>query len=97
RAGDVVLQHVGHRGVVGGGGAASFEAPYRPALHSVLQDDFADPLPRNYRIVLPDPPGGIWNFRGFITSMGMAFPMEDAMSCSFTFKVTGKPEFEEAS
>jgi|HigsolmetaAR203D_1030402.scaffolds.fasta_scaffold12346_4 predicted secreted protein len=90
----------GFREWVGGlsdGGEVSFEVRYDPALHNVLQDDFADPQPRNYRIVLPDPPGGIWNFRAFITAMGMAFPMEDAMSCSFTFKVTGKPEFEEAS
>ena len=55
----------GFREWVGGlsdGGEVSFEVRYDPALHNVLQDDFADPQPRNYRIVLPDPPGGIWNF-----------------------------------
>lgn len=90
----------GFREFVGGlidGGDVSFEVRYDPELHNILQDDFEDPQPRNYRIVLPDPPGGTWNFSGFITNMGMAFPMEDAMSCSFTFKVSGKPEFEEAS
>ena len=87
-----------YREWVGGlkdGGEVSFEVRYDPTIHNVLQDDFDDPQPRNYRIVLPDPPGGVWKFSGFITNMGLEFPLEDAMGCSFTFKVTGRPEFEE--
>ncbi|QBI56798.1 phage tail tube protein [Streptomonospora litoralis] len=90
----------GYREFVGGlkdGGEVSFEVRYDPNIHNPLQDDFEDALTRNYRIVLPETPGGIWNFSGFLTNMGMEFPFEDAMSCSFTFKISGKPYFEEAS
>lgn len=88
----------GFREWVGGlkdGGEVSFEVRYDPEIHNPLQVDFEDPQPRNYRIQLPDVPGGMWEFQGFITNMGLSFPLEDAMACSFTFKVTGMPVFSE--
>src|SRR5690606_8883535 len=56
----------GFRECVGGvsaGGEVSSGLPYAPALHNVLQDQFADPLPRDYRFLRPDRAGGIRNDR----------------------------------
>ncbi|WP_017602209.1 phage tail tube protein [Nocardiopsis lucentensis] len=79
------------------GGEVTFTVRYDPDLHNPLQDDFDDEQTRNYQIRLPDVPGGIWNFSAFITNMGLSFPMEDAMGADFTFKISGKPTFEEVS
>lgn len=78
------------------GGEVTFEVNWDPNIHIPLKDDFQDPLPRNYRIVLPDPPGGHWEFAAFITGMEHEFPHDDKMSAEFTFKVSGEPEFVEA-
>lgn len=77
-------------------GEVTFEVNYDPAIHNVLKDDFQDALPRNYRIVLPNPPGGQWDFAAFITAMGLEFPHDDKMSADFTFKISGEPIFTAA-
>jgi predicted secreted protein len=76
-------------------GEVTFEVNWDPDLHVGLVEDFQDPVPRNYKIVLPDPPGGEWQFQGFITGMDHEFPHDDKMSADFTFKISGKPEFVE--
>src|SRR5690606_8787721 len=68
----------GYREHIGGlkdGGEVSFEVNYDPDLHNILEGDFADSQPRNYKIQLPATPGGAWVFGGFITSMNLSFPM----------------------
>jgi predicted secreted protein len=78
------------------GGEFSFDVNYDPTIHNVLQEDFDDPQPRDYRLVLPTPPGGQWEFTAFITGMELEFPHDDKMTASMTFKVSGKPEFNES-
>lgn len=78
------------------GGEVTFEVNWDPSLHVTLVDDFQDPLPRNYQILLPDPPGGTWEFSGFITGMSHEYPHDDKMSAEFTFKISGQPVFVEA-
>lgn len=75
------------------GGEVTFEVNWDPADHASLKLDFADPLPRQYRILLPTPPGGNWTFSGFITGMGHEYPHDDKMSADFTFKISGDPVF----
>lgn len=76
------------------GGEVTFEVNWDPTEHAVsLPTDFEDPLPRQYRILLPTPPGGNWTFSGFITGMGHEYPHDDKMSAEFTFKISGKPTF----
>ncbi len=75
------------------GGEVSFEVNWDPSIHVGLIADFEDPLPRSYQIVMPTPPGGRFNFEGFITNMGHEFPLDDKMSADFTFKISGKPTF----
>lgn len=79
------------------GGEFTFDVNYDPAIHNILQNDFDDPLPRNYKLVLPDPPGGSWGFSAFITGMELEFPHDDKMTASMTFKVSGRPTFTEGS
>lgn len=89
----------GYREHVGGlkdGGEVSFTVNYDPELHNILEGDFQDPQPRNYRIVLPNPPGGYWEFRAFLTGMSLSFPLEDKMTADMTFKVSGRPNFEDS-
>jgi predicted secreted protein len=75
------------------GGEVTFEVNWDPAIHVPLQDDFDDPLPRNYQIVLPTVPGGTFAFAGFITGMSHEFPHDGKMAAEFTFKISGKPVF----
>lgn len=84
----------GYMEFVGGlkdGGQFSFDVNYDPAIHNILQDDLDDALPRNYRLVLPTPPGGQFDFKAFLTGMQFAFAHNDKMTASLTFKVAGKP------
>lgn len=74
-------------------GEVTFEVNWDPSLHVPLIDDFQDPIPRNYRIVFPAPPGGRFTFAAFITGMDHEFPHDDKMAADFTFKISGKPVF----
>jgi predicted secreted protein len=74
-------------------GEVTFTVNWDPAIHLALKDDFQDPLPRNYQIVLPNPPGGTWSFSAFITGMGHEYPFDDKMSADFSFKISGNPTF----
>jgi predicted secreted protein len=74
-------------------GEVTFTVNWDPAIHLPLKDDFQDPLPRNYQIVLPNPPGGTWSFAAFLTGMGHEYPYDDKMSADFTFKISGSPAF----
>ena len=71
----------------------TFTVNWDPAIHIPLKDDFQDPLPRNYQIVLPNPPGGTWTFAAFLTGMGHEYPYDDKMAADFTFKISGALTF----
>jgi predicted secreted protein len=77
-------------------GEVTFTVNWDPDIHVVLVDDFQDPTPRNYKIVLPTPPGGEWAFSAFITGMSHEYPHDDKMSADFTFKISGEPTFTPA-
>jgi predicted secreted protein len=78
------------------GGEVTFTVNWDPSIHMPLKDDFQDPLPRNYRIALPTPPGGQWEFAAFIIGMEHEYPHDDKMSADFSFKISGEPDFVEA-
>ncbi|MGH9204208.1 MAG: phage tail tube protein, partial [Vicinamibacterales bacterium] len=49
-------------------GEVTFEVNWDPAEHMPLKTDIEqDALPRSYRIVLPNPPSGMWSFKAFVT------------------------------
>jgi hypothetical protein len=45
----------------------------------------------NYRITFPD--ATIWEFAAFVTSISPTTPLDDKMTLSAGFKLTGKPAF----
>lgn len=46
---------------------------------------------RNYQIVFPD--GTTWGFAAIMTGMEIDTPQDDKMTCTATYKLTGKPSF----
>lgn len=47
----------------------------------------------NFRITFPDSPATVWTFSAFITGFEPEAPLEDKMTATATFKLTGKPAF----
>ncbi len=52
--------------------------------------DFADALPRNYKVVWPGTLGS-WAFAAILTNFEPEAPHDDKLAASATFKVSGKP------
>lgn len=72
------------------GGEVEIEVNYDPREHDTLIDDFADPDPRNYKIVWPGTLGE-WAFGAILTNFEPEAPHDDKLAASLTFKVSGKP------
>ncbi len=76
------------------GGEVGIEINYDPTEPThLLDDDFDDDVPRNYRIViLPDTPDEhTWDFKAVLTELSDEFPYDDKMGRTMTVKVSGKP------
>ena len=75
------------------GGEVSFEIQSKPSspAYQALVADFDNPNPESYSIEFPD--GSTWSFSAGITGMETSDPMEDKITTSATFKITGKPTF----
>lgn len=54
-----------------------------------LLEDFQGRVTRFWRIVLPS--SGSWTYKAFITGFDPANPIEDVMTDSLSWKITGKP------
>lgn len=75
-------------------GEVSADINYRPAVHDQFVDDLDDEEPRNYKLVFPD--GTEWAFPAILTNFEPTAPMDDKLTASITWKVSGKPEITEA-
>ncbi|MEV7282876.1 phage tail tube protein [Streptomyces sp. NPDC093111] len=77
------------------GGEVQITINYDPgnSTHSALDGDFEEDDLRNYQvIILPDDPDEhTWSFSAMITDLGDAYPIDDKMERSVTFKISGKP------
>lgn len=75
------------------GGEVSADLNYDPGegTHNTLQDDFDDAAPRNYQIVFPDDEQTCWQIALILTGLEPDAPYDDKLSCSTTWKVSGKP------
>ena len=82
------------------GGEVTLTLNFRPgqASHLALDDQYDLQEVLDYRlVVLPADPDEItWDFPGFITDLGDAYPHDDKMERSVTFKVAGKPVLTES-
>lgn len=70
-------------------GEVSADVNYDPSVHDVFVDDLDDTEPRSYKITFPD--GTVWAFGALLTGFEASAPMDDKLSASITWKVTGKP------
>jgi hypothetical protein len=75
------------------GGEVSVEMNYLPggATEILLNACLEQVLPRNYRITTANTEA--LAFSGFCTSRSAAIPLDDKMTLSATFKVSGDPAF----
>jgi len=53
--------------------------------------DFLVQTLRNYSIVFPTSPAVTWTFSAFLTGYEPDSPIDDRMTCTATFKLSGKP------
>lgn len=63
-------------------------------LHLVLLEDFNDPNPIDYRMTFLD--GSRWAFKAGLTGFEPDFPHDGPAEASMTWKVSGKPNFDDA-
>ncbi len=71
-------------------GEISLDLNYDPTFHNSLVGDFQDTVARNYRLVYP---GGssTWSFSAFMVGFETEAPVDDKLSATVGFKITGKP------
>lgn len=73
------------------GGEATIELNFIPggAAMTSLLADFISNAVVPYKILFPN--STAWTFDAFVTSIGPEAPLDDKMSASITFKITGVP------
>ena len=72
------------------GGEVEIDINYDPREHDALIADFADAVPRSYKVVWPGTLGN-WAFKAILTNFEPEAPHDDKLAASLTFKVSGKP------
>ncbi len=60
---------------------------------TLMQSDLDDPNPVEYRIIWPDTDNTTVTFKALVTKMGIATPLKEHMTQSFTVKISGKPSW----
>jgi predicted secreted protein len=77
------------------GGEVSLELNFIPgsATTTRILETFSQNVSILAKIVFPDSPGTTWSFEGIITGFEAEAPVDDKMSASLTFKVSGQPSF----
>lgn len=90
----------GWREFIGGlkdGGECSLDLNFVPgsATDDTLVAMQVEVSPRNVEITFPN--GASWKFAAFCTGYTPTAPVDDKMTATATFKVTGKPDFIEPS
>ena len=83
----------GYREFIAGfrdGGEVSFELIFTLPGYDVLNDDFESEAVQSYSIELPDSNTTTLAFSGYVTSLGMSIPLDDAIMSDVTIKITGQ-------
>lgn len=92
----------GYREFIAGlndGGEISIEANFLPGdatqnYTNGAASDIDNSTARNYKITWPDGSSTTLLFTGFLTALEYSASVEDRMTASMTFKVTGKPTLD---
>lgn len=85
------------RQFVGGlvnGGEVSAEVHYDPAIHDDIYTEFESDSAVMYRMT--SPVGEQWEFDAILTGFEREMPVDDKMSATLTWQVTGKPSLTPA-
>lgn len=80
------------RNFVGGlanGGEVSVEVNYDPNDHDTLYGDLSAASPLDYK--MSSPAGEEWAFKAIMTGFEREFPVDDKMTATITWQVSGKP------
>lgn len=88
----------GWREFIGGlknGGEVTAEVHYDPTVHDTIYGDFEDDTARDYR--MSSPVGESWEFSAFLTGFEREMPVDDKMTATLTWQVTGQPTLSEPS
>jgi len=74
------------------GGELSFELNWDPenATHEALFSDLNDIVPRDYNLVLPQDIA-TFAMTAILTAFDVGLPVDDKLTASVTYKITGKP------
>jgi predicted secreted protein len=74
-------------------GEVSVEIQSKPSTagYQAMVADFDNDAAESYSIEFPD--GSSWSFSAFITGMDTSDPLDDKITTSATFKISGKPTF----
>jgi predicted secreted protein len=70
-------------------GEISLEMNFTEAGFLLMNSDFESEDSREYKIVLPNTEGTILEFDAYVTSLGMAVPLDDKVTAPVTLKITG--------
>jgi predicted secreted protein len=70
-------------------GEISLEMNFTEAGFIVMNTDFESEDAREYRITLPNTEATILEFDAYVTSLGMAVPLDDKVTAPVTLKITG--------
>lgn len=75
-------------------GSIEFEINYVPsdATHIGIKSDFLNRTKRNWQIVMPGSIQTI-SFTGYVKSMPLEFPVDDAIKAKVSIRCTGAPTF----
>jgi len=78
------------------GGEVSVEMNFLPgnANHILLSTTFGNRTKKRYQLVFPDTGVTKWQFEGYITSMQPSATIDDILSCSVSFTLTGSINFD---
>lgn len=83
----------GYREFIAGfrdGGEITLEMNFTAAGFNDLKDDYESDVAQNYTIILSDVAATTLGFTGFVTSLGVAVPIDDKVTCNVTIKISGQ-------
>lgn len=79
------------------GGEVKLDVNYDPRVHDdLVAEDLASGDPRDYKVVFPGTLGE-WAFTAVLTGFEPDAPVDDALTASLTYQVSGKPTLSTVS
>jgi predicted secreted protein len=70
-------------------GEVNFTFNYTRDGYLAMKEDFETETAKDYQIILPDTGSTTLDFSGLVTSLPLDVPLEDAITCNTTIKISG--------